>query len=136
MTLHRKPRPRKPRLPGDPPEAPSSMPRPRKRIAPQSAKRAAENAPDGPRAAVRAFTLNRAKYRCEAEKLDTGIRCGFFGKRSQLEVHERIPRSLYPGGHLDVENTIALCPRHHDWVDEHQDEAHAVGLHGKSWERP
>lgn len=106
------------------------------RLAPKSAKRRAEDAPDGPRHAVRQLTIWRANNRCQAIGLIPDHRCGFYPSRPGLEVHERIPRSLYPGGHLDPDNTLALCPVAHDWVDEHQEHARELGLHGRATDRP
>lgn len=52
-----------------------------------------------------------------------------------LDVHEIIPRSVYPGAELDVDNCVLLCRRHHEFVGDHPDIAHILGLHGFSWER-
>jgi hypothetical protein len=53
-----------------------------------------------------------------------------------LAGHEVIPRSAWPGGHLVVGNVRTLCKAAHRWVHAHEREAHALGLHGYSWERP
>lgn len=53
-----------------------------------------------------------------------------------LDVHEIIPRSAWRDGDLEVDNCVLLCRRHHDWVGDHPTEAHELGLHGYSWERP
>ena len=54
-----------------------------------------------------------------------------------LEAHEIIPRSAWSDGWLCLGNIASLCPRHHQWVTEHPDAAHAIGLHAYSWsERP
>jgi len=105
-----------------------------KRLSPVSAKRLAEK---DKRDEVRAITLARAGYRCEAEKTVPEVQCGFRRpQRSQLEVHEVIPRSVYPGAHLDVRVTQALCPLHHDWVGDNPTLAAARGHHGYSWQTP
>lgn len=59
------------------------------------------------------------------------IRCG-----GRMDPHEIIPRSAWPGGELVVANVVTICRRHHQWVDANPVLAHAVGLHGFSWERP
>lgn len=53
-----------------------------------------------------------------------------------LDAHEVIPRSAWPGGHLVASNVRLLCRKAHDWVGDHPDAAHKLGLHGYSWERP
>ena len=53
-----------------------------------------------------------------------------------LEAHEIIPRSAWRDGWLVLDNIITLCPRHHAWVGDHPEKAHAAGLHGFSYERP
>lgn len=60
------------------------------------------------------------------------IACGGIG----LEAHEIIPRSAWAAGWLVLDNIASLCPRHHQWVTEHPEAAHAIGLHGFSYERP
>lgn len=54
----------------------------------------------------------------------------------ELDVHEIIPRSTWPDGELVADNCILVCRRHHIWIDQHPEAAHAMGLHGYSWERP
>lgn len=56
--------------------------------------------------------------------------------RYPLDVHEIIPRSAWAGGWLDDTNCVVLCRAHHEWVGDHPDHAHAIGLHGWSWEKP
>lgn len=53
-----------------------------------------------------------------------------------LDCHERIPRSAWPGGYLEPSNVILVCRSAHDWIDNHPNGAHALGLHGYSHERP
>lgn len=55
---------------------------------------------------------------------------------NELDVHEIIPRSAWPDGELEPSNCILICRRHHIWIDQHPEVAHAMGLHGYSWERP
>lgn len=75
--------------------------------------------------------LERAAHRCEAAELLPAIACA-----GELDVHEVIPRSAWPGGHLVLSNVKVCCRAHHRYIGEHQNEAHALGLHGWSWERP
>jgi hypothetical protein len=51
-----------------------------------------------------------------------------------LDCHEAVPRSVYPGAHLDSTITILLCRMHHGLVDQYPDEAHRLGLLFKSWQ--
>lgn len=53
-----------------------------------------------------------------------------------LDVHEVIPRSVWPDGELEPSNCVLVCRRHHQWIGDHPDLAHEMGLHGYSWERP
>lgn len=68
---------------------------------------------------------------CVARALVPEIGC-----HGPLDGHEVIPRSGWPGGHLVVENVATVCRAHHRWIDRNLIEAHALGLHGYSWERP
>jgi hypothetical protein len=52
-----------------------------------------------------------------------------------LDPHELIPRSVWRRGYLVVENVISVCRRHHDWIDDHPDDAELLGLHARSWQR-
>lgn len=54
-----------------------------------------------------------------------------------LDVHEIIPRSAWPGGWLVPSNCVLLCRHgHHRWVTDNPSAAHAIALHGFSYERP
>lgn len=53
-----------------------------------------------------------------------------------LDVHEIIPRSAWALGYLEPTNCVLLCRGHHAWVGDNPAEAHRMGLHGFSWERP
>jgi hypothetical protein len=66
-----------------------------------------------------------------ARRLQTGVRCS-----GPKDVHEIIPRSAWKAGYLVPDNCIVICRAHHDWVDHNPDDAHDLGLHGYSWERP
>ena len=104
----------------------SPLKRSTKRIAPRSAKRIAE-APK--RRAVKSLAMLRADGRCEArDVLDHDC-------EGPLDAHELIPRSEYPGGHLDQRNVIIICRVAHDWVHDHPKDAYRVGLLKHSWER-
>lgn len=59
------------------------------------------------------------------------IRCG-----GPLDPHEVIPRSAWHDGQYVLDNVLMVCREHHDWIGDYPDAAHAVGLHGYSWERP
>lgn len=66
---------------------------------------------------------------CRARPL-VGGRCG-----GPLDAHEIIPRSAWREGQFVVANVVMVCRTHHRWIDDHPAEAHAVGLHGFSYER-
>jgi hypothetical protein len=72
----------------------------------------------------------RDGWRCRARAL-VDSRCS-----GPLDPHEVIPRSAWKAGYLNVDNVVMVCRAHHDWIGDHPDEAHTVGLHGYSWERP
>ena len=72
--------------------------------------------------------LARDGFRCRAGVVAAGACDG------PLDVHELAPRSVYPGGHLDVTNCVTICRSHHRWVDANPEAAHAIGLHKYSWE--
>ena len=82
------------------------------------------------RAQVVDAAWGRDRGRCQAEHKVPEIRCG-----GQLDPHEIIPRSAWPGGDLVLDNVVMVCRRHHDWIDDHPAAAHECGLHGFSWER-
>lgn len=85
----------------------------------------------GERALVVDAAWARDRGRCQAEHLVPEVRCG-----GQLDPHEVIPRSAWPGGELVLENVRMVCRQHHRWIDDHPEAAHKAGLHGFSWERP
>ena len=68
---------------------------------------------------------------CVAAPLVPTVACS-----GPLDVHEVIPRSAWRAGYLELANTKCVCRAHHDWVGDHLLEAHDLGLHGWSWERP
>ena len=76
----------------------------------------------------RAFARDR--WQCRAASLVAEVECG-----GRLDPHEVIPRSAWADGIYDFDNVITVCRRHHDWIKQHETEAHAVGLHGYSHER-
>lgn len=90
------------------------------------------------RAHVVARVLARDRYRCQAytklvallERFTGPITCA-----GELDVHEIVPRSIWPDGELVDENCVAVCRRHHEWIDAHPALAHEAGLHGFSWDR-
>lgn len=105
--------------------------RSRRRIRAKSARREAET-PERQRVVAEAFA--RDGHRCRARDLVPQVRC-----RGPLDPHEIIPRSAWAAGYLVLANIVSLCRAHHDWTEEHRGkdgEAHRIGLHGFSWERP
>lgn len=76
----------------------------------------------------RAFARDR--WTCVAAKLVPDVECV-----AHLDPHERIPRSAWAEGIYDYDNVLCVCRAHHRWIDLHETEAHALGLHGYSWER-
>lgn len=93
------------------------------------------------RAKVRQVVLERDGYECQfwtkapVDAMDWP-NVPFACDRSQLDVHEIIPRSAWKDGWLVPENCVCLCRRHHEFVTDNPDLAHSIGLHGYSWERP
>lgn len=84
------------------------------------------------RTAVVAFVRARDRTcRAHAVHALTGLPC-----RGRLDCHEIIPRSAWPAGYLDPSNVLLVCEYAHRWIDHHPSGAHALGLHGFSWERP
>lgn len=107
----------------------------RSQIKPVSDKRRAEA---DERARVRQITISRAFYGCELRDRVVDVKCWHPDGPQGLDVHEKAARSVAPGGHLDENNTIAVCRAHHDWIDDHIPEAEALGVYIRSWnyERP
>lgn len=99
--------------------------RSRKRLPAQSVKRIAE-APK--RRAVKALAMMRADGRCEARDL---VPHECYGP---LDAHELVPRSEYPGGHLDQRNVIIICRTAHDWAHDNPAKAYLCGLLRHSWD--
>jgi hypothetical protein len=98
--------------------------KPLARVSPKRAARATERQ----RIVDRAFA--RARWTCEAEKLVPSVECS-----AHLDPHERIPRSAWADGIYEFDNVLVVCRAHHRWIDNHPDEAHALGLHGYAHER-
>lgn len=97
------------------------------RLRPISAKRQAEQA-------QRRDVVRQARDRdrgCVAHRVGVPGRCW-----GPLDVHEVIPRSAWRAGYLVLGNVVTVCRGAHDWIGDHPDEAHALGLHGYSYERP
>ena len=94
----------------------------------QSKKRRAENAE---RAAVREACFMRDQYRCQARGVLAG-ECS-----PGLECNEIIRRGQWRAGYLILDNTVTLCPRHHQWVTEHPAEAESFPqFYKRGHERP
>jgi hypothetical protein len=110
------------------PIARSPLKRGTKRVA-QMSDRALAQLPERARVVDAAWDRDRGK--CQAKRLVPDVRCG-----GQLEAHERIPRSAWPGGELVLSNIIMVCHAHHRWIGDHPQAAHDLDLHSYSWERP
>jgi hypothetical protein len=78
---------------------------------------------------VKASTLERDEFICQAAHLVPQVRCG-----GGLESHHKKKRSTAPWARLDPDNIVTVCSEHHAWIDINQLEAHGVGLHRPSWE--
>lgn len=117
------------------------LPRSRKRI-PQRSPRVLAQVEH--RAAVVEAAMNRDRWECQARSrlVATEIpgpaddRYGWTECGGPLDPHEIIPRSAWHAGQYELENVLTVCRRHHDWIGAFPDAAHALGLHGYSWERP
>lgn len=83
---------------------------------------------------VREHLMGRSPATPDVDEVMLALRA--ISCRGRLDPHEIIPRSAWAAGELVVENVVMICRRHHDWVGDFPDAAHAVGLHGYSWERP
>jgi hypothetical protein len=46
-----------------------------------------------------------------------------------LDVHEIVPRSVWPDGDLDENNCVLLCRVHHSWLDGDRYLAEQIGLY-------
>lgn len=102
--------------------------RARKKLRTYSDRRASEREE---RALVAGEALVRDRRTCQAAAKVPDVDCW-----GPLDPHEIIPRSAWAAGYLVLDNVIMVCRGHHRWIDRHPDAAHAVGLHGYSWERP
>lgn len=112
------------------PRSSAPLPRPTKPIAQMSARRLSQRER---RSEVVAEVTTRDRV-CQAgavHALVPGVCCG-----GPLDVHERIPRSAWPNGFLEPSNCLLVCRNAHGWIDGHPHGAHALGLHGWSWEAP
>lgn len=74
--------------------------------------------------------FKRDRWQCRAALAVRDVECD-----SHLDGHEIIPRSAWAEGHLVLDNVLTVCRSHHRWIDLHPTEAHALGLHGFSYER-
>lgn len=72
----------------------------------------------------------RHHHRCVLATMVPEVPC-----RGKLDAHEIMPRSAWAEGIYDVDNIVPVCRAHHDWIDAHEPEAHAYGVHAYSWER-
>ena len=81
------------------------------------------------RAALRRRVLARDRNRCQAHERGAPGRCWHPSDLKDLDVHEVIPRQAWSAGYLVDANCLAVCRRHHDWIDANHDEAVKLGLH-------
>lgn len=93
------------------------------------------------RAAVVERVLNRDGHHCQAivHYLNGTTTIPSFiviECNGPLDVHEIIPRSVWPDGELIEDNCVTVCRNHHQWIDSHPSHAHLIGLHDYSWSRP
>lgn len=83
------------------------------------------------RSAVVEYVRRRDRNQCQARDRVPHVRCS-----GPLDAHEVIPRSAWRLGYLDPTNVMMICRSHHRWIDANPEPAHALLLHGFSWERP
>lgn len=112
--------------------------KPRKPLAPFSAKRLREH---GRRAEVVQIVRERDQWcrlnprsvhypRVQVDALQADLPyCA-----GQLDVHEVLTRAR-GGNYLDPDECVLVCRHHHDWIDTHQMEAHALGMLRHSWDQ-
>lgn len=74
---------------------------------------------------------DRDGHRCAALDLIPGHTCW-----GPLDPQHVIPRSVRRDLAADPANIVPLCRLAHDYVGDHPEEAHALGLHGWTWEEP
>lgn len=96
------------------------------------------------RSALKPFSAKRRREQpqrdaCEAEVLARDVLCRYPGCRfASTEVHELQRGQMRALTYLDPAKCIGLCgflgANHHQWVGEHPQEAHDLGLAKWSWE--
>lgn len=95
-----------------------------------SAKRKAENQK---RERAKQVVRERARGRCEALTLAGSVEPTMRYCAGPWDFHEVLTRAR--GGSIsDPENILHVCRRHHDWITDHPQEAHDLGLVAHSWE--
>lgn len=123
--------------PGEPPRRKGPLKRGEVQLRRSELKRGKPPAPESPRrhaerparTSVIEAVRERDGWRCRAEGLVPSVRC-----RGRLDTHEVIPRSAYPGAHLDERDCILVCRAHHEWIGTHKKAAARLALHGYSWQ--
>lgn len=84
--------------------------------------------------AQRAALVQRVLYR--DQRCQFNLRVALYGDTGTwpsqdhagpLDVHEVIPRSVWPDGELVDDNCVTICRLHHQWVDDHPNDAVFVG---------
>jgi hypothetical protein len=94
-------------------------PKPRKPLKPMSDKRARqldeyEDACDA--------ALERDSRQCRLAASVRDVKCW-----GPIDPHHIVPVARSPRLRCDVDNIIAVCRGHHDWIDANMDEATALG---------
>lgn len=49
----------------------------------------------------------------------------------RLDVHEIVPRSVWPDSKLHAEGCALLCRKHHAWLDDNRKVAEQIGLYSR-----
>lgn len=70
---------------------------------------------------------------CRAWRLAPGPCDSPNPRRERLETHEVKTRGR-GGSHLNIDNCIAVCQAHHDWITGNPDAAYELGLVRHSWD--
>lgn len=87
-----------------------------------------------------------ARPKCEAGEVIHLYYVDYFGRafawekfrtdrcqKRSTDIHEPLTRAR-GGSIVDLDNTVAVCRRCHDWIHAHPDEATSLGLLKHSWD--
>jgi hypothetical protein len=105
-----------------------SKPIRRTRLRARSAKRAAI----APKRAALVEQVLAERPVCEFPTILGGVAVRMCHRQS-TDVHEPLSRGR-GGSILDKRNTLAVCREHHDWIHDHPNKAHELGVLHHSWE--